>query len=217
MNPPSPSALSTGLLLVESAATLAFAISGLLAAANKRLDAVGVCIVAGVTAFGGGTLRDVLLDRRPFYWVDHAAWLWGLLALCVAAMLVLRARHFAVTRRALLWPDALGLGLFTANGAQLALDQGLPAVVCVLMGVITSVFGGVLRDVLCNEVPAAFSDHQPYAVCSFAGGWVLLGAHMAGWPLPVALALTTVVTAALRLLAVRLRIGLPAWKAGPER
>jgi uncharacterized membrane protein YeiH len=73
---------------------------------------VGVCVVAGLAAFGGGTLRDVLLDRRPFFWVEHANWLWVLLALCVAAMLFLRARHFAPTERAMQWPDALGLGLF---------------------------------------------------------------------------------------------------------
>jgi len=72
---------------VEVLATVAFALSGLLAAARKRLDAVGVCVVAGLAAFGGGTLRDVLLDRRPFFWVQHAHWLWVLLALCIVALL----------------------------------------------------------------------------------------------------------------------------------
>lgn len=215
--PSSPLAVTAALDLFEIAATLAFAISGLLAAANKRLDAVGVCIIAGVTAFGGGTLRDVLLDRRPFFWVEHSEWLWGLLLLCVAAMLLLRARHFAVTRRALLWPDALGLGLFTANGTQIALDQGLPAVVCVLMGVITAVFGGVLRDVLCNDVPAAFSDHQPYAVCSFVGAWALVGAHALAWPVWAALVASTVLTASLRLGAVWWDVALPPWNADDER
>lgn len=215
--PPSAFAVTAALDAVEIAATLAFAISGLLAAANKRLDAVGVCIIAGVTAFGGGTLRDVLLDRRPFFWVERSEWLWGLLLLCVAAMLLLRARHFEVTRRALLWPDALGLGLFTANGAQIALDQGLPAVVCVLMGVITAVFGGVLRDVLCNDVPAAFSDHRPYAVCSFVGGWALVGAHALDWPVWAALVAATALTASLRLGAVWFDVALPAWNAGEDR
>ena len=110
--------------VVEAVATLAFALSGLLEAARKRLDAVGVCVVAGLTAFGGGTLRDVLLDRRPFFWVEHASWLWALLGLCIAAMFVLRARHFRPTERAMQWPDALGLGLFSASGTQLALAVG---------------------------------------------------------------------------------------------
>ena len=101
-------------------------------------------MVAGLAAFGGGTLRDILLDRRPFFWVEHAAWLWVLLALCIGAMLFLRDRHFALTERAMQWPDALGLGLFTATGTQLALDMAMPAIVAVLMGMITAVFGGVL-------------------------------------------------------------------------
>src|SRR3954465_7003509 len=110
------SLLSLLLTVVEACATLAFALSGLLEAARKRLDAVGVCLVSGLAAFGGGTLRDVLLDRRPFFWVSHSEWLWALLVLCVAAMVFLRARHFAPTQRAMQWPDALGLGLFSASG-----------------------------------------------------------------------------------------------------
>lgn len=106
------------LTAVEATATIAFALSGLLEAARKRLDAVGVCVVAGLAAFGGGTLRDVLLDRRPFFWVEHAVWLWALLALCVGAMAWLRARHFAPTEKAMQWPDALGLGLFSAGGTS---------------------------------------------------------------------------------------------------
>jgi len=74
---------------VEMVATLAFALSGLLEAARKKLDAVGVVVVAGLAAFGGGTLRDILLDRRPFFWVQHASWLWALLAICVLSMLFL--------------------------------------------------------------------------------------------------------------------------------
>ncbi|AMO22458.1 trimeric intracellular cation channel family protein [Ramlibacter solisilvae] len=212
--PPSPVAVSAALNVVEVAAVLAFAISGLLVAADKKLDAVGVCIVAGLTAFGGGTVRDVLLDRRPFFWVERPQWLWGVLLLCVAAMLVLRARHFAVTRKAILWPDALGLGLFTANGTQAAIDLNLPAVVCVLMGVITSVFGGVLRDVVCNDVPEAFSDHRPYAICSFVGAWALIAAEAAGWSLWASLLVATALTASLRLAAVHMNISIPPWDAG---
>ncbi len=209
---PSPQAISTALLVAEAFGTLAFAVSGLIAAAGRKFDAVGVVMVAGVTAFGGGTLRDVLLERRPFFWVERVEWLWALLVLCLLAMLLLRARHFGVTRRALLWPDAIGLGLFTANGAQLALAMGMPALVCVLMGMITAVFGGVLRDVLCNDLPAVFSDHRPYAVCSFAGGWVLLGAHALGSPVWLALIVATLATASLRMAAVFSDWSLPPWK-----
>ncbi len=108
----------TLLLLVELSATAAFALSGLMEAARKQLDAVGVCVVAFLAAFGGGTLRDLLLDQRPFFWVQHVEVLWGVMALCVLAMLFMRQRHFEVTEKAILWPDALGLGLFTATGVH---------------------------------------------------------------------------------------------------
>lgn len=204
------------LTAIEAAATVAFALSGLLEGARKRLDAVGVCVVAFLAAFGGGTLRDLLLDRRPFFWVEHAAWLWGLLALCAAAMTLMRARHFAPTERAMQWPDALGLGLFSASGTQIALAQGLPAIVAVLMGVVTACFGGVLRDIVCNEIPTAFRDHRPYAVCAFAGGWVLVGAVAAGAPQTVALLLAAGTATGLRALALAFEFRLPGWSTGPD-
>lgn len=204
--------LSNAHTLVEAAGTLAFALSGLLEAARKRLDAVGVVMVAGLAAFGGGTLRDVLLDRRPFFWVQHGLWLWGLLALCIAAMLFLRARHFAWTERAMQWPDALGMGLFAASGTQIALAAGMPALVAVLMGVMTAVFGGVLRDIVCNEIPRAFSDHRPYALCAFAGGWVVVAAQGAGLADWLGLTVAAATAALLRVLAVLCSWTLPAWR-----
>ena len=217
MSPSAPHLLSEVLTAVEAAATLAFALSGLLEAARRRLDAVGVCVVAGLAAFGGGTLRDVLLDRRPFFWVEHAGWLWVLLALCIAAMLFLRARHFALTERAMLWPDALGLGLFTGGGTQIALDAGMPAIVAVLMGMVTAVFGGVLRDIVCNEIPSAFRDHRPYAVCSFAGGWVLVAAHAMQLPPWIGLTAAALTATGLRAGALATGFELPRWQAGAPR
>jgi uncharacterized membrane protein YeiH len=217
MNDDSPAGLAHILATVEALATVAFAVSGLLEAARKRLDAVGVCMVAGLAAFGGGTLRDVLLDRRPFFWVQHANWLWALLALCVLAMLFMRARHFDPTARAMQWPDAAGLGLFTASGTQIALQAGTPAIVAVLMGVVTAVFGGVLRDIVCNEIPSAFRDHRPYAVCAFAGGWVLVAIHATGaadWVGLVAAAATVVLLRALTLLT---DFQLPRWSPDEDR
>jgi uncharacterized membrane protein YeiH len=209
--------LSNAQVAIEAAATVAFAASGVLAGARKRLDAVGVCMVAGLAAFGGGTLRDVLLDRRPFFWVQHAGWLWVLLGLVMIAMLFMRKRHFAATERAMQWPDALGLGLFAASGTQIALAAGMPAVVAVLMGVMTAVFGGVLRDIVCNDIPSAFSDHQPYAVCAFAGAWVVVLAHqlrMDDWLGLLAGAGTAVL---LRLVAMWSGWTLPAWDTGEDR
>jgi uncharacterized membrane protein YeiH len=200
-------------VVAEAAATIAFALSGVIEGARKRLDAVGICVVGGLAAFGGGTVRDVLLDRRPLFWVEHATWLWALLALCAGAMAIMRARHLDPTERAMHWPDAVGLGLFSASGTQIALDSGMPAIVAVVLGMVTAVFGGVLRDVVCNEIPRAFNDHRPYAICSFAGGWVLVAAQALALPGWVALLTAALVTTGLRVAAVARDWRLPAWKA----
>lgn len=210
------SSLSSVLIVAEALATLAFALSGLIEAARKGLDAVGVCVVSGITAFGGGTLRDVLLDRRPFFWVEHALWLWALLVLCIAAMLFLRARHFRPTQRAMQWPDALGVGLFAAAGTQIALASSMPAIVAVLMGMVTAVFGGVLRDIVCNEIPRAFSDHRPYAICAFLGGWVVVLADVITITPLLGLVAGAAVATTLRLLALGFDWRLPTWRSGSD-
>ena len=213
---PAPSSLwtlSNAQLAIEAVATVAFALSGLIEAARKRLDAVGVCVVAGLAAFGGGTLRDILLDRRPFVWVAHPGWLWALLVLGSAAMLFVRAQHLEPTERAVQWPDALGLGLFSASGTQIALDGALPPIVAVLMGVVTAVFGGVLRDIVCNEIPTAFRDHRPYAICAFAGGWVLVLSETLAAPPWFALTAAAATAILLRMLALLRGWSLPSWRS----
>ena len=119
---------------IEIFATFAFALSGLIAGIRKQMDLVGLCVVSGVTAFGGGTLRDILLDRRPFFWVSHSLWLWVLIVTCLFAMFFMRERHIRLTEKAIQIPDALGLGLFTALGTQISLELGMPAIVSALMG-----------------------------------------------------------------------------------
>jgi uncharacterized membrane protein YeiH len=94
-----PGLLSHARTAIEMAATVAFALSGVIEGARKRLDAVGICVVAGLAAFGGGTIRDVLLQRRPLFWVAHVEWVWVLLGLCLAAMVFMRARHLEPTER----------------------------------------------------------------------------------------------------------------------
>ncbi len=208
-----PWVLSQVQVVAEAGATIAFALSGVIEGARKRLDAVGICVVGGLAAFGGGTVRDVLLDRRPLFWIEHAGWIWVLLGLCIGAMVFMRARHLEPTERAMQWPDAIGLGLFTASGTQITLDAGMPNVVAVVLGLITAVFGGVLRDIVCNEIPSAFSDHRPYAICSFAGAWVMVAAHATNLPDWVAVLMATATASALRVAAVAWDWRLPAWHA----
>ncbi len=205
--------LSAGTLItgIEIAGTLAFALSGFIEATRKRMDVVGVAAVTFFAAFGGGTLRDLLLDRRPFFWVLHSGYVWAVLALVVAGAFWLRAARPSPPAWPMLWADAFGMGLFSASGAGMAWEAGQPAIVCALMGVVTGVFGGVMRDVLCNEVPAVFRDHRPYALCSFAGAWAFLAVAAAldpGWP---ALAAGILVTAGLRLVALARGWKVPGW------
>ncbi|MBM3351070.1 MAG: trimeric intracellular cation channel family protein [Betaproteobacteria bacterium] len=199
-------------LSIEISATMAFALSGVIAGAQKRLDAFGVFVVAGVAAFGGGTLRDVLLDRRPFFWVEHANWLWLLILLCLLAMTFMRRQHIPVTVRAIQFPDALGLGLFTALGTQIALDMHMPVIVCVLMGVVTAVFGGVLRDVFCNELPKAFYDHQPYAVIAFIGSLMVVILNMLQLSQALSVFLPATLMCGFRVVAIHQAWRLPSWQ-----
>jgi uncharacterized membrane protein YeiH len=204
--------LLNGTILFEVIGTLAFALSGLIEAARKKLDLVGMAMVSGLAAFGGGTLRDVLLDRRPFFWFENDIWVWIIIAICLGSIFFLRSRHLEPTERAMQWPDAVGLGAFTAGGTQLALSAGVPAVISVIMGVLTAIFGGVLRDIVVNEIPKAFSDHIPYAVIAFTGGWVVVGLNLLNIEAFVAVAVGAIFTIVLRVLALMLGWRLPIWK-----
>ena len=204
--------LLNGTILFDVIGTLAFALSGLIEAARKKLDLVGMAMVSGLAAFGGGTLRDILLDRRPFFWVENEIWVWILILICIGALLFMRSRHLEPTERAMQWPDAIGLGAFTAGGTQLALNAGVPAVISVIMGVLTAIFGGVLRDIVVNEIPKAFSDHIPYAVIAFTGGWVVVGLNLLNADAFVAVAIGAIFTIVLRVLALLFGWRLPIWK-----
>ena len=205
--------LLNGAALFEIIGTVAFALSGLIEAARKKLDLVGMIMVSGLAAFGGGTLRDVLLDRRPFFWIENSIWVWFLIAVCVVALLFMRARHLEPTQRAMQWPDAIGLGAFAAGGTQLALSAQVPAIIAVIMGVVTAIFGGVLRDIVVNEIPKAFSDHIPYSVIAFAGGWVVVALNFLMVEAFIAVAVGAIFVIALRILALLFGWRLPSWKA----
>ena len=196
----------------EIIGTLAFALSGLIEAARKKLDIVGMAIVTSLAAFGGGTLRDILLDRRPFFWVENEGWVWIILALCALALVFMRTRHIELTERSMQWPDALGLGIFAAGGTQIAITAGMSPIISVIMGVITPVFGGVLRDVVVNEIPRAFNDHQPYAVIAFVGGWLVVGLNAIGLSSFWAIAIGAAVMVTLRLMAMLFGWRLPTWR-----
>ena len=145
------------LTILEAAAVLASALAGMIVAANRRMDIVGAYSLAVVNAFGGGTVRDLMLDHRPFYWMQHWLFLVVIMAICIP--FVYNARMYrlasAVHQRSFR-VDALGLALFTITGVGIALEQDRPLIVAALMGVIAGTMGGVLRDVVVNETPELF-------------------------------------------------------------
>lgn len=201
------------LIAIEVGGTVAFAMSGLIEATRKRMDIVGVFSVAFVSAFGGGTLRDILLDRRPLFWIENQEYLWLVLAMVATTPLWLQTLRHKVGGRLMELADALGLGLFAISGATLADAAGMPVLVSMMMGAITAVFGGVSRDVLCNEVPKVYSDHRPYAMCALFGCGVFLALDAIGLPLPIATLAGIAAATGSRLLALVFDVRLPAWPA----
>jgi uncharacterized membrane protein YeiH len=161
-----------------------FAISGALVASRKQMDIVGFALLGTVTGIGGGTLRDVLLDRGPVFWVQEPAYL---IVCVIVSGLVFATAHIPQSRyRVLLWFDALGLALFAVTGAERALLAGAGPVVAVAMGVVTATFGGIIRDVLGNESPVVLS-REVYVTAALIGAIVFVGLTGLGLPREVAL------------------------------
>ncbi|MGH8786868.1 MAG: trimeric intracellular cation channel family protein [Cupriavidus necator] len=196
--------------IMEVIGVLAFAVSGVVDARKQRLDVVGTFVVAFATAFGGGTVRDVLLDRRPFYWVDHEGYVLLIFVMSFGASFVLRVVSRVASDRAMIVADAIGLGLFSVTGASLALVAQMTPTVAVMMGIISAVFGGVVRDVLCNEVPMILRDRSPYATCSFIGCWIYVGMSWLAVQQEAALLTGAVAIIAMRLVSVRYGWKLPS-------
>jgi uncharacterized membrane protein YeiH len=188
---------------IEFVAVLAAAFSGFAEARNKRMDPVGVFTVAFITAFGGGTLRDVLLDRRPFFWVEHQAYVVLILVLTLIATPLLRLAQRVVPMTLFVVADAIGLGFFSIAGVSVANELGSPPIIAAMMGVVTGVFGGVLRDVILNEVPMVLRDGRPYALAALAGCVFFLLVIDAGMPASLATWVAAALIVAVRLIAWR--------------
>ncbi|NVK41661.1 MAG: trimeric intracellular cation channel family protein [Oceanospirillaceae bacterium] len=152
----------------DLAGVAVFATSGALAAQGKRLDIFGVVILGIVTALGGGTLRDIVLDAHPLLWIANPLYLWVAILSSVAAFIL--SRYTRYPRRMLLLLDALGLSLFAILGAQKAMAFGMPDTIAVVMGMVTGVAGGMIRDILTGQVPLILQwNGEMYASCALAG------------------------------------------------
>jgi uncharacterized membrane protein YeiH len=195
---------------IEVMGIIAFALTGIYEARKKGMDIIGVYAVAMITAFGGGSLRDVILDRHPLFWIEHHGYAVVLFGLSVVTVLAVR-NFFAINRftRAVVVLDALGLGLFSASGASVASQVGSHWFISALLGVTTGVFGGVMRDIICNEIPHVFTRTELYATCAFAGACSYLLILRTSGSEIAAVAACIGVTFALRMVAVRYDIRLP--------
>lgn len=202
--------MNTLIRTIEVLGIIAFALTGIYEARKKGMDLIGVYSVSMITAFGGGSLRDLILDRHPLFWVEHYEYALLLLVLSVlstAAMKDILGRRSMVM--AVVALDALGLGFFSASGASVAARLGSPLFVSALLGVTTGVFGGVMRDIICNEVPYVFLRTELYATCSFVGACAYLLIARTTAHEFAAVGACIGITFALRMLAVRYKIRLP--------
>jgi uncharacterized membrane protein YeiH len=189
----------TVLQFFEALAILVNAFSGFIEARSKKMDVVGVFTVAFITAFGGGTLRDILLDKRPLFWITHQEYAILVFVLALIAAPLIRTLRHIVSERLIIIADAFGLGLLSIAGVSQALSAGMPLFIASMMGVVTGTFGGLLRDIVCNEIPMVLRDGRPYAVCSFLGCWMYLLMQEFGVPVDFALWSSALTISALRL------------------
>jgi uncharacterized membrane protein YeiH len=196
---------------LEHSATAVSAISGALAARGKEVDLFGVVVLALVTALGGGTLRDLILDARPIFWVADAGFAITAAVCALVVFVAVRLREWS--GKLLLWADAGGLALFTVIGVEKSLGAGVPPVVAVALGVMTGVAGGMMRDVLTGEIPLVFRPHiELYATASLCGAVVFV-TLLPVVELPALRLLAAGTTLALRLAAIQWRLRLPVFKA----
>lgn len=193
-------------LVIDILGTIAFAISGVLVAMEKKLDLFGVLIIAFVTAIGGGSLRDLLIGNTPVIWMRDATYV--ITIVITVAVAILFVNQLKYLRKSLFLFDTIGIGLYTLIGVEKGIEAGLLPVMCIALGTITASFGGVIRDILCNEIPVIFRK-EIYATACIIGG----ASYFLFTKLPIAESYAysgaILVVIGLRLLAVKFKIRLP--------
>ena len=195
------------LTFLDILGTIAFAISGVLTAMNKRMDAFGILIIALITSIGGGTLRDVLIGKTPVTWMQDQ--IFPMVVFGTAIFAVLFRSKLKYFRRSLFLFDTIGIGLYTITGVQVSLAFGLDPIICVLLGTVSACFGGVLRDILCNEIPIIFHK-EIYATACILGATIYLTLINFEVSQIIAMIVSGLVIIAMRILAVVFKWQLPS-------
>ncbi|MBO3100212.1 trimeric intracellular cation channel family protein [Gelidibacter pelagius] len=187
--------------------TIAFAISGVSVAMNKKMDPFGVLIIAFVTAVGGGTLRDVLIGVTPVTWMTDMTYVYVIFIATVFTVIFKQKINYL--RTSLLLFDTIGIGLYTVVGIEKGLSAGLHPFICISLGTITACFGGVLRDILSNEIPVIFRTKEIYATACILGGITYFLLRQLPIDDNVVFMIAGAVVISVRLIAVKFNISLP--------
>lgn len=203
------------LTALDYLAVFIFALTGALTASRAQLDIVGFMFIAALTAVGGGTVRDLLLNRDQVFWITNP---WYIATACAAAVLVFFTAHLLESRRAAIdWLDAGALAVAVPAGAGVAWSLGHGPAIVIMMGMSTGAFGGMMRDVVCNEVPLVLRKGELYLSAAFAGTLTAVGVEQVTAQTQFALIACAVVTFLLRSGALLFGWGLPVYKPRPPR
>jgi len=202
--------VSNSIAIVELLGVLAFAFTGIIEARKKGMDLIGVYTVSMIAAFGGGTIRDLLIGNYPLYWITHSSYAMLLFGFALASA-SLGAAFYGNSKvnNAFEVLDTLGLGLFCTAGASVAQQAGCDFYISLLLGVVTSIFGGIFRDIICNEIPKVFHRNELYATCAAFGSLVFLVSLQLGLQSLPAMLAGALATVLLRFFSVKYKIRLP--------
>lgn len=205
----------TALFLLDHASVLIFALTGALVASRAQLDVVGFAFIACLTAVGGGTVRDVLLDRNPVFWIANPSFI---ATACAAAVLIFFTAHLFESRyRLLLWLDSLALAVAVPAGVATALAMAQPLPIVVIMGMVTGCLGGLMRDVVCNELPLVLKQGELYVTAAFAGSLAAVAVSLITRQEIFILIACAGVTWALRAGSLAFGWRLPVYRSRPPR
>jgi len=194
------------ILVIDILGTIAFSISGVLTALNKRLDPFGILIIAFVAAVGGGTLRDILIDA-PVSWMRNLTFIYVIFGSTIFA--VIFRKRLGYIRRSLFLFDTIGIALYTIVGVEKGIAAGFHPTICIALGTITACFGGVLRDILCNEIPIIFRK-EIYATACILGASAYFLLHYSPIPEDFIVVISGSIVIIVRLLAVYFKLSLPS-------
>ncbi|WP_433989868.1 hypothetical protein SuNHUV7_08320 (plasmid) [Pseudoseohaeicola sp. NH-UV-7] len=201
------------LSLLDYGSVLVFALTGALVASRAQLDLVGFAFIACLTALGGGTVRDVLLNRDPVFWIGQPAYI--LLAAAASVLVFFTAHRVESRYNLLLWLDSFALAIAVAAGTGVALALSQPPIIVIIMGISTGCFGGLLRDVVCNEVPLVLKQGELYVTAAFAGAASALLVQTQTDNALAALGICAGVTWALRAGSLAFGWKMPVYKSRP--